>query len=683
MKRIAVPRRSAFRHWTIPGVVLLFLFCAVMGGADPLERIESARTARAELEAASDLEGAGLGEMMESAAAAEPAETADVPAVEGPAAEAPAEPSGTEPVFAAEEGLDFVDYDSAADLDLEVESREEDGRNLITVALDDVSLEDTVRLFAQTTGANIIVSGALLEGLRVTVNLREVDWRPALRSILDIHGLDLIERTPDSGVFSIQPKRPDAPEPTQVETFFLDFITTGEIQVPVKNMLRPNAVLTTFPSRNAIVVRSTEANLGEVRALIEELDRPGRQVLIEAKIMELSDEAMKQLGIRWDALGELGIDANIQPFSYYQGEERNRTTTKNALQGGRTTYVNTGRDFRGQDGSRPATSGNNPDYVRDFFGTYDQYDAGGEVFAFSGTTDEADRSVLDVLTRTIIKEQSAILEMDTLSVVLSALENMDGVSVVSNPKMIVTSGSTNAFFSVGRRDPIIESELKRGTAESPGDIITSKLMDTKIRTSLIEGGYFRTGIDLQVVATVKTDDFIEASISPSLRRLIQFKEVGINSWPIISVKEIETTFTLRSGQTVAIGGLTDTEETKMTSRVPVLGHLPFIGRLFSHEKDVKKQVETIIFVTLSVADPGELAEHAGVPEDARLVHKRRLQDKVKREEYNREIRKLTEEQQAAAASEAVTADTAAVEEAAAEEAAGEEGSEEEAAEETP
>ncbi|NLG36003.1 MAG: hypothetical protein GX548_11675, partial [Lentisphaerae bacterium] len=204
MKQYAVPRRSAFRHWTIPGVVLLFLFCAVMGGDDPLERIESARTARAQLEAASDLEGAGLGEMMESAAAAE---TADVPAAESPAADAPAEPAGTEPVFAAEEGVDFVDYDSAEDLDLEVESREEDGRNLITVALDDVSLEDTVRLFAQTTGANIIVSGALLEGLRVTVNLREVDWRPALRSILDIHGLDLIERTPDSGVFSIQPKR--------------------------------------------------------------------------------------------------------------------------------------------------------------------------------------------------------------------------------------------------------------------------------------------------------------------------------------------------------------------------------------------------------------------------------------------------------------------------------------------
>lgn len=680
MKQIAVPRRSAFRHWTIPGVVLLFLFCAVMGGADPLERIESARTARAQLEAASDLEGAGLGEMMESAAAAE---TADVPAAESPAADAPAEPAGTEPVFAAEEGVDFVDYDSAEDLDLEVESREEDGRNLITVALDDVSLEDTVRLFAQTTGANIIVSGALLEGLRVTVNLREVDWHPALRSILDIHGLDLIERTLDSGVFSIQPKRPDAPEPTQVETFFLDFITTGEIQVPVKNMLRPNAVLTTFPSRNAIVIRSTESNLSEIRNLIAELDRPGRQVLIEAKFMELSDEAMKQLGIRWDALEEFGVKAEIKPFSYFQTEGRERTTTKESLQGDRSIYANTGRDFRGQDSSRPASSVNNPDYVQDFFGASIDYDAGSEAFAFAGTTTESSRRVVDALTRTILREQSAILEMDTLSVVLSALEKMDGVSIVSNPKMIATSGSTNAYFSVGERNPIVEAEIKRGTAESPGDILIAKLMDTKIKTSLIEGGYFRTGIDLEVVATVKTDDFIEANIKPALRRLIGSKVVGSNSWPIISVKEIETTFTLRSGQTVAIGGLTDTREGKVTTKVPVLGYLPVIGRLFSHEEDRKSQMETIIFVTLSVADPGDLQEHAGVPEDARLVHKRRLQQKVKREEYNREIRKLTEEQQADAASEAVTADTAAVEEAAAEEAAGEEAAAEEAAEETP
>ena len=628
MKRYPTSRRVMSRSVKTLGAALLILSCAVIGGADPVAQIEAARAARAKLQAASEVEGLDAGR--EEAAAFETESVAAPAAVVSAGDEAPE--------------LDYVGFDADdSSLGDAVKTSSGNGSNRITVALDDVPLEDTVRLLAQTTGANIIVSGALLEGLRVTVNLRDVDWRPALRSILDIHGLDLVERTPDSGVFSIQPKLPDAPEPTQVETFFLDFITTGEIQTPIKNMLRGNAVLTTFPSRNAIVVRSTEGNLGEIRALIANLDRPGRQVLIETKIMELSDDAVKQLGIRWDSLAALGVRADVSPFSYKQTESNVRTTEKEALLADRTVQANTGRDFFTQVSRRPESSAN-PDYVQDFFGSQSSYDAGSESFAFAGATTEGSRSVLDTFTRTILKEQSAVLEMDTLSVVLIALEKMDGVSIVSNPMMLVTSGSTNAFFSVGRRDPIIESELKRGTAESPGDVITSRLMDTDIKTDLIEGGYFRTGVDLAVVATVKTDDYIEALIKPSLRRLLDFKEVGINSWPVISVKEINTTFTLRSGQTVAIGGLTDVQDSKVTSKVPVLGSLPFLGRLFSHEKDVKSQIETIIFVTLSVANPGDLDEHAGIPEDAQLVHRRRLHEQVKRAEFGREIQKLRDEQ---------------------------------------
>ncbi len=157
-----------------------------------------------------------------------------------------------------------------------------------------------------------------------------------------------------------------------------------------------------------------------------------------------------------------------------------------------------------------------------------------------------------------------------------------------------------------------------------------------------------------MVATVKTDDYIEALINPSLRRLLGFKEVKIsedvvNSWPIISLKEIGTTFTLLSGQTVAIGGLTDVQEKKITTRVPFLGRIPILGRFFSHDEDVKSQVETIIFVTLSVADPERLEENAGVPEDARLVHQRRLKDEAKREEHMKAIQKQMDDRNAASA----------------------------------
>lgn len=231
--------------------------------------------------------------------------------------------------------------------------------------------------------------------------------------------------------------------------------------------------------------------------------------------------------------------------------------------------------------------------------------------------------------------------MDSLNIILSALERTEGVSMVSNPKMIVTSGSTNAFFSVGERWPIIETQRERARIEGQADLVTANLA-TGINTEFIKDGYLETGIDLQVIATVKTDDHIEADIRPSLRRFMEWEERADNRWPIISIKEIGTSFTLRSGQTVAIGGLTETQDGKSTSKIPILGDIPLLGRLFRHEKDVRKQVETIIFVTLSVADPDGLEEEAGVPENARLVHTHRIRERARREEFQRGLRELEE-----------------------------------------
>lgn len=521
----------------------------------------------------------------------------------------------------------------------------EDGSDVITISLDDVSLEDTIRLFTQTTGANIIASGALLEGRRVTVNLRDVDWRPALRSILDIHGLALVERSPGSGIYSIQAKVPDAPEPTQVETFFLDYTTVSDVKEAITAMLSANAVITTFPSRNALVVRTSEANLGEVKALIDILDRPGRQVLIEARILELTDDARKAVGIDWSILDGYRIGITDAQWEFSDSRRRTQDTRNRGI-----TYDMQGRGdgsllFRDPDGNlmsadkfeswraSPNPAGAFTD--AEWEGTPTRYQI-DERYRGQGFENIQDRSS----SRIYEEIKSAILSPADFSVLLSALHSTDGVSIVSNPKMIVTSGSTNAFFSVGFREPIIETEILRGNpAIGQADLVISRLA-TGINTDFIKEGYLEEGIDLRVVATVKTDDFIEADIRPSLRRKVDEKFFGDNSWPILSVKEIDTSFTLRSGQTVAIGGLTGTEDFKRSTRVPILGSIPLIGRLFRHDEDLQKQTETIIFVTLTVADPEGLVKDAGIPEDSRLVHSRLLRDQARREEFQRQLNEM-------------------------------------------
>ena len=564
-----------------------------------------------------------------------------------------------------EEGLleddqEYIDFSEGVvdDPGARIETHEVEGREEITVSLDNVSLEDTVRLFAQTTGANIVASAALMEGQYVTVNLTDVHWRPALRSILELHNLDLVERRPDTDIYSVRERAPDAPEPTEVRTFFLDYTTVGEVEASIQSMLGPNAIITPYASRNAIVIRSTEGNLSEIEKLIRELDFPSRQVLIEARILELDDEAVKQLGIRWDSLEAFSIQAGAGPFTWTDSTIRETVRTAEERQ---WEHDESNRlfDHRGREYS-PFSS---PQFIPDPGSTrYERFQEPGEPAQYTevegSTAYERYQPVTDP-SRTIqtgrdrewrgayesrrekTRDSSAIIEMDSLNIILSALERTEGVSMVSNPKMIVTSGSTNAFFSVGERWPIIETQRERARIEGQADLVTANLA-TGINTEFIKDGYLETGIDLQVIATVKTDDHIEADIRPSLRRFMEWEERADNRWPIISIKEIGTSFTLRSGQTVAIGGLTETQDGKSTSKIPILGDIPLLGRLFRHEKDVRKQVETIIFVTLSVADPDGLEEEAGVPENARLVHTHRIRERARREEFQRGLRELEE-----------------------------------------
>ncbi|HAL91733.1 MAG TPA: hypothetical protein DCM68_01755 [Verrucomicrobia bacterium] len=657
MKQIKRPRNSAPRHGTLIGLLLLVFSCALMGGAGPIDLINAASDAKDNLDAAS-LEGRELAPMEQPAPAPEvvaPA-AAETTAAATPEAVAPAAP----------QEVDFVDFaEGEAEAATQMTTRTVDGVELITVSLKDATLQDTVSLFSQQVGANIIGADSLLTN-RVTFNLRDVEWLSALRAILAVHQLDLREQPPNSKVYSIQAPVTNAPEPLYVETFFLDFTTVDQLQSTLVGIVGSSNNVLPMASRNAIVVRSTESRLAEVRSLIKTLDKPGRQVLIETKIMELSDDAVKQLGIDWSILA--GYKVGLTDMEWQMSETRQRDNlNRDRAVGYNLQGTQAGRmDFKDQDGEEVSAATYDTWGSQPGFGTFETssdtesgWQSTPSVLTeqdWEGTpstywvSQRASGSGAESLAERISNKmyddiKTAILSPADLSVVLSALETMDGVSVVSNPKMIVTSGATNSFFSIGRRDPIVSSELKKGTTDSPGDTITSKL-DTGIKTDFIDGGYLRTGIDLDVIATVKTDDYIEAFINPSLRRLLEFKEVGVNSWPIISLKEIGTTFTLRSGQTVAIGGLTDVQDQKVTKRVPVLGSLPIIGRLFSHEKTVKSQVETIIFVTLSVADPGVLEENAGIPEDARLVHQRRVKERADQKKFAEEFKKQVEAQAA-------------------------------------
>jgi len=343
---------------------------------------------------------------------------------------APVEVAATPPVEEAMiDDLGMVSYDE------EFASSDDE---LISVRLNRVGLEEAINLFAQLSGANIIVP-ELAEAAQISVNLKDVEWRPALQSILDSYNYELYQKVSGSNVFSVRRRPAGAPEPQVVETFTLRYATVSNVAALVRELLPEDAKISEFASRNMLVVKSTESSLSEVRSVLETIDIVRQQVFIESKFMELSDGAQKELGFDWK---QFGLDE--------QGE------------GGLTTSV----------GSSTQT-----------------YNDGRQLTAL-GPTDATIPLAINNFSDHMF---TSVLDVEQFSLVLNALESERGVNVVSNPKIIVAN-EEKANISIVRKEPNLKQERQQ-TASGGG---STEGIDQTTFTLDPDMPFFEFGIKLDV-----------------------------------------------------------------------------------------------------------------------------------------------------------------------------------------
>lgn len=459
---------------------------------------------------------------------------------------------------------------------------------LISVRLNRVGLEEAINLFAQLSGANIIVP-ELTEAAQISVNLKDVEWRPALQSILDSYNYELYQKVSGSNVYSVRRRPVGAPEPQVVETFQLRYATVPNAAALVRALLPEDAKISEFASRNMLVVKSTESSLSEVRSVLQSIDTVRQQVFIESKFMELSDGAQKDLGVDWQVLKNYSagtVGSTQRQYTETDEDNTERNSFKDAL----------GRPYADGDGF---IDGDTLD------GNFPVYEGLTPLVKKTGTEGSS-----EILT--------SVLSADEFRLVLSALEENTGVNVVSNPKIIVAN-EEKANISIVRKEPNLKQERQQSANEATLDNITFTLDE--------DMPFFEYGIKLDVTPSINTSSNITVNINPSLTRFVADKPAGDNTYPIIDEKSIQTVFNLSSGETAAIGGLTEVTDSEAERKVPLLGSIPFLGRLFSWKQTISDQRETIIFVTVGLANTQQIDLETGLPEDSELARRQLIRDK--------------------------------------------------------
>ncbi|MEP6809782.1 MAG: Amuc_1098 family type IV pilus outer membrane protein [Chthoniobacterales bacterium] len=389
-----------------------------------------------------------------------------------------------------------------------------------------------------------------------------------------------------------------------------DFLAAQGVAFP------PGASANFLPQSSRLIVRNTQDNLDLVDALVEQASVSGpKQVEIEAKFVEITQNNLKELGFDW-LLGQF----NIGNHRLFGGGGTSGTGA--AVDPANFPFVPPGGVPVGQ---FPVTSGNR---------------SGG--LAISG-------NAIDALLAGVTGGASAlapgifglsgVFTDPQFQVVIRALNQKKGVDLLSAPRVTTKSGQRAQIEIVREfRYPTQFSEpkipdIRSGSAGSGISVSlpivgpsTPSAFETRNTGVTLEVepvvGPDGVTIDLNLVPqVVEFEGFVNygsaiKTINPSLlggllglpsalvgNQSITLTDNVINQ-PIFSSRKVTTSVSVWDGQTVVLGGLMREDVQKTEDRTPIIGDIPLVGRLFRTNAEQHLKRNLIIFVTARLVNPG-------------------------------------------------------------------------------
>ena len=523
--------------------------------------------------------------------------------------------------------IDLEELDDSADaakLPQVKKSSNAANATLVDISCDNATLEDVLRQFRKVTDANIISDDSTNLQRRVSVNLHRVPWLSGLQSILNSRNYRLEER---GDIYFV--KEDKVLEPVVTRSFELKHAAAKELtELFNKNYGKKDAkgtvilpIATCFEGANVVVVTATEKTIADCESIIKAVDKAVAQIYIEARFLELSNEALHKLGVQWNQLESWGASVhNLKGgFEFTDGKVARYANGETA-----TMYTPKRFDKDGKDISDGKSA---VDYVtKNYLSPSTIGEATGAGLGASSLGWERATGF------------SGQFSADDFALALSAFESVGEGKIFSNPKVIVSNGKEatvdmttkfpNIKLTSQRNHQANESYLDMSAEiqQIPGDM-GHKEFDYRDKALFAGSCFYEWGIMLSVRPRISPDGLISVEIIPSISQLdMETTETGFYQiasdtsyglFPVIQMKRIITEFSMKDGSTAVIGGLTRTTEEDVDTGIPYLRHLPWIGqKLFGWKSRQKVQKEIIVCVTLGIANPAELPKDVGLPKNA-------------------------------------------------------------------
>jgi len=457
----------------------------------------------------------------------------------------------------------------------------------VTLDFKDADIRNVLKIISYKSGINIVTTPEVMGN--VTIRLIDVPWENALEVILKTYGFayekkgNIITVAPIEKLTALKKQEVELAQvqPTITEVFNLKFIDAQDAKKALDYQLSPRGKITILEvtgqagwefgteelskrkrategriSRSkTLIVSDVPPVLEKIKEVVEKIDINPPQILIEAKLIEVNHDKLKDLGISWGT--GTGGPASLVPYrntaSYY-------VTTSSA---GELTQ----KEFK-EILTLPTIAGKQA--------------AVGAQFLPGNKIGE------------LLFEK---LSGEKFEAVLKAMETIGDINTLSAPH-IMTLNNQEASILVGEKFPLLISTVSTETGS-----ITGSTLDR----------YQDIGIQLSVVPQISGNDSINLIIHPAVSsytttvKAVSATGATMAEYPIIMIREADTQILVKDGETVAIGGLITDKKSTTIIGVPILKDIPFLGLFFQSRSTTISKIDLIIFITAKIIKDGHFS----------------------------------------------------------------------------
>ncbi|MBZ4186501.1 MULTISPECIES: type IV pilus secretin PilQ [Thermomonas] len=497
----------------------------------------------------------------------------------------------------------------------------------VTFNFQDVPVRTVLQLIAEESGLNIVAADNV-QG-NVTLRLMNVPWDQALDLVLQAKSLDkrrngnVVWVAPQKEIADFEQAKEDArinlEERSEKVTEYIpvNYASAEDIAKLLteeskgnqggggggggggsqggqnsqdRGFLSSRGSLSYDKRTNTLLVVDIAKKVDAIKKLVQELDKPVDQVVIEARIVIANENVARELGARF------GISGN-RDNAYFSGNLETNTTNNQSIVS--TDLANRNEIARVNAANSKILNQYQSD-TKAYQNSLAAWQAKGDPTTAAPTpptqpTLETAKFLTNTITRGLMTNLPAALSGTSpgslalsilnagylLDVELSAIQTQGRGEVISNPR-IVTSNQKEAVIRQGKEIGYLTVSGGQG-----GNVPT-----VQFKEALLE---------LKVTPTITNDGRVFLNMGVKKDELDGMVSLGsFGSVPQIAKREVNTAVLVEDGQTVVIGGVYEFSDTTELSKVPFLGDIPVLGNLFRNKNRSKSKAELLVFVTPKV-----------------------------------------------------------------------------------